>query len=477
MNEPQLGDLEPFIKTLESFKRIDLAIEVLEEFAKYAFNYEQLDNIAKCYFKLKYYNQAIKYSEKTLAVAGNSQQIYFARFNLINVYNHANYPEKALRYIKMNQAVIPNDINITLENAYSHFLINKKKEAESILNEALLTPNLSEELITKIKFNLGTYHLYRDEFQTGLRLFLEEGAKMKFWNTDTIFTRNINLNFETFERKVKAQKFIKWDGKPKPGKKLIIHAEAGIGDEIINFRFLKYIKDQRMDPYWYNSSQERKDLLSMFKRHGYNTIQSLREVDSDTEIYYVQSMHLPIVMGLEYPDLWYGSYLKPDSFYIKKWRHIKQNKPVIGIRWQGNPAYDQDLHRSVPLKQILDCFEGYDVKLVSLQKDNGLEEIDDRILDLSDQLNSWEDTLGLMSNLDLVITSCTSVAHASGAAGFPTVVMVPISAYYVWSHSMEQSPWYGNHVTLCRQEKPRVWDEPIKKLLQIIKQRFSHEAR
>ncbi|NDC96304.1 hypothetical protein EB077_13440, partial [bacterium] len=85
MNEPQLGDLEPFIKTLESFKRIDLAIEVLEEFAKYAFNYEQLDNIAKCYFKLKYYNQAIKYSEKTLAVAGNSQQIYFARFNLINV--------------------------------------------------------------------------------------------------------------------------------------------------------------------------------------------------------------------------------------------------------------------------------------------------------------------------------------------------------------------------------------------------------
>ena len=470
--EPQLGDLEPFVKTLEKFKRLDLAIDVLNEFGKYASNYDQYDNIAKCFFKLKLYNDAIKFSEKTLAVAGNSQQIYTARFNLINVYNHANYPEKAMRYIKMNQAVIPNDIDIILEKAYSHFLLNEKNEAERILTEALLVPNLPEEYITKIKFNLGTYFLYRDQFQQGLKLFLEEGAKMKFWNTESLFARNINFNFETFERKVKAQQFIKWDGVPKPGKKLIIHAEAGIGDEIINFRFMKKIVELGMDTYWYNSYTERKDLLQVFGRHGYKTIQSLGEVLSDSEIYYAQSMHLPIVMNLEYADLWYGPYIHADSVFIDKWKKIKSNKPTIGIRWQGNPAYDQDLHRSFPLQQLLDSLDGIDANLFSLQKDNGLEELDSRILDLSDRLNSWEDTLGVMENLDLIITSCTSVAHAAAALGKKTCVLVPISAYYVWSHSMDQSPWYGDHVKLFRQERPRVWDEPIAKL----KQWLHHEA-
>ena len=44
-----------------------------------------------------------------------------------------------------------------------------------------------------------------------------------------------------------------------------------------------------------------------------------------------------------------------------KW--IKKDKPAIGIRWQGNPAYDHDLHRSYPLKQVLDLFDGKDVDI------------------------------------------------------------------------------------------------------------------
>ena len=142
----------------------------------------------------------------------------------------------------------------------------------------------------------------------------------------------------------------------------------------------------------------------------------------------------------------------------------KKGKPSIGIRWQGNPMYDHDLHRSFPLQQVLDVFEGMDVNLYSLQRDHGLEEMTDDIVDLSSKLLTWEDTLGAMSNMDLVITSCTSIAHASAACGFKTVVMVPISAYYVWSHSTEQSPWYGDNVTLMRQQRPRVWDEPVKQL-------------
>jgi len=47
---------------------------------------------------------------------------------------------------------------------------------------------------------------------------------------------------------------------------------------------------------------------------------------------------------------------------------------------------------------------------------------------------------------------------------------VPISAYYTWSHSTKQSPWYGDNVTLLRQVKPRSWAEPIAELKDIFSQ-------
>jgi ADP-heptose:LPS heptosyltransferase len=83
-------------------------------------------------------------------------------------------------------------------------------------------------------------------------------------------------------------------------------------------------------------------------------------------------------------------------------------------------------------------------------------------------MNSFQETLGFIQNLDFVITSCTSIAHLAAASGKKVFVMVPISAYYVWSHSGDKSPWYGDNVTLLRQEKPRCWKAPLEKLKSIL---------
>ena len=68
----------------------------------------------------------------------------------------------------------------------------------------------------------------------------------------------------------------------------------------------------------------------------------------------------------------------------------------------------------------------------------------------------------------MVITTCTSVAHASASMGKKTFIFIPISAYYTWSHSTKQSPWYGDNVTLLRQQKPRSWNEPLLELKEIL---------
>ena len=458
-----IDDLEPFTMTLKNMGEAKLAKQVIDVFAKNAFSFEQQDNVSKCYFKLKYYEDAIKHGEKALVQAYSPQLMYVTRFNLINVYNHANYPEKALNYINANEKLIPNDPDLMLEKAYALFLSDKKFEAEKILHHVLKTyKDLPEETIVKIKFNLGTYYLYHDEFQKGLRHFILDGAKMRLWNTETIFSRNKGLNLPF------------WEGSPDV-KNLVIYAEAGSGDEIINIRFMKHLKERGINAYWYAVwhkelwKDERKGLLEIFKNSGFPVITKLEELKDIPDLKWTYSMHLPIYLNLEYKDLWEKPYISSSKEFDDKHK-LDGKSPRIGIRWQGSPAYDHDLHRSYPLKELYNVLEKIDGTFYSLQRDNGLDELKDcpKIIDLSDKLVSFQDTLGIIQNLDFVITSCTSIAHLAAASGKRVFVMVPISAYYVWSHSGDQSPWYGDHVTLIRQEKPRSWKEPIEKLKNIL---------
>jgi tetratricopeptide (TPR) repeat protein len=380
--------------------------------------------------------------------------------------------------------ITPDNAEIQLEKAYAYYLLNRKPEAQEILENVLKNADISEETKIKINFNLGTYYLYQDRFQEGLRKFILDGAKMKLWNTETIFNRNEELDLPF------------WQGSPDV-KHLIVYAEAGIGDEIINIRFMKHLKERGITPYWYAkwhgkaTNDERKGLTQVFTNNGFTVINDLAEVSKIPGVQWTYSMHLPIYLDLQYEDLWDGPYLKADQTFVKKWSlkiygyaweqltYYSGFKPLpdklpkrlkIGIRWQGNPAYDHDLHRSYPIKQLYEAIGNKDYYYYSLQRDHGLEELKDfpGISDLSSELETIEDLFGAIANLDIIITSCTSIAHAAASMGKRVIVMTPISAYYVWSHSGDKSPWYGDNVTLLRQQRPRVWDEPIAQLKEIL---------
>ena len=103
----------------------------------------------------------------------------------------------------------------------------------------------------------------------------------------------------------------------------------------------------------------------------------------------------------------------------------------VGIVWQGNPDHGLDRRRSVPLLAFAPLAEVPGVRLVSLQKGAGREqlpELADRLhlLDLADELEDFADTAALLSNLDLVITVDTAVAHLAGALGITVWLALPI---------------------------------------------------
>jgi hypothetical protein len=439
----------------------EVAISLLDALGKHSTTFPQFDEVAKSYFKIKQHLKALNYAEKALAsVPGNS---YDAKYNVINVANHANYPERAMTLIKQLEIINPHDTELQLEKAFSLFLLNRKSEAEAILRKQLDNPKNDEQVKTKIRFNLGTYELLRDEFQSGLRKFLFEGRKLDYW-------KKPQLPFEA------------WNGKVEPGRTIYVRAEAGIGDEFINVRFMNHLARLGMKPIWYS---ERKDISKIFRRCGYRVVNSVSDIDKNANPCWVHSMDLPVMLNLEYEDLWHGAYLSSNPQHvldestpeIQKLIHSKKIK--IGIRWQGNPSYDQDLHRSVPFENLFSVVRNTlpEAEIFSLQRDTGLEEMtgyEDNITRLHMYMNDYEDTLKMMDNIDLVITSCTSIGHASAAMGKETVVITPISAYYTWCHSTEKSPWYGENLTLLRQQKPRTWTEPLDELGALLNEKFAN---
>lgn len=467
--------LENIVKFLDDVKENKLANSVLDVFGKYAQTFDQFDDVSKTFFKIKNYDKAIKFGESAYAIASTPQEMYIIRHNLINVYNHNNYPTKALRYIKANEAVMEEDTDRDFEKAFSLFLLNRKQDAAELLRSKLEDETLTEEQRIKLEFNMGTYDLLDGNLQQGLRRFLLAGEQMGIWdNTKTFMTQPIENYGLT-----------KWNGEVKPDMNLLVIAEAGIGDEIINIRFTKNLQKLGINYVWLGLSS-RKDLVQIYKLNGINAVSDIKEIPKEflNSAYYIPSMQLPIFLECEYKDLWSENYLTViPEVYNNKWAEYfkKSSKLKIGIRWQGNPAYDQDLHRSIPLADIMDAIPDINTDdLFSIQRDTGLEELlpyrfinsdgysDSPIIDLSSKLETMYDLFACINNLDLVITSCTSVAHIAAAMGKKVVVIVPISCYYVWCNPTEKTPWYGVNVTVLYQKTPRTWKEPLIELTNYI---------
>jgi ADP-heptose:LPS heptosyltransferase len=83
----------------------------------------------------------------------------------------------------------------------------------------------------------------------------------------------------------------------------------------------------------------------------------------------------------------------------------------------------------------------------------------------------FADTFSIISQMDLVITSCTSIAHIAAAMGKEVCVFVPIMEYYVWTSSNEKSWWYGDNVHMLKQKRPRNWAEPLQQLKEFLNDR------
>jgi hypothetical protein len=182
-----------------------------------------------------------------------------------------------------------------------------------------------------------------------------------------------------------------WNGR-ETGKKLIIYAEQGKGDQI---QFSRFIPRNNYTILHCDPSLHR--LLAPLV----NEVLDKDNPELPPHDYHIPSMSLPFIRSSV-------PYLRATKADVE----IEGFK--IGIAWEGNPEYANNLMRSCPLK----LFKKLPGKLFMLQDQTHLPQEDCEDMELySIPLNDLYDTATLINAMDLIVSVDTSVLHLTGALG------------------------------------------------------------
>ncbi len=160
-------------------------------------------------------------------------------------------------------------------------------------------------------------------------------------------------------------------------------------------------------------------------------------------------------------------YLRADPARVEAWRRKLGGEGFrIGVCWQGSTQpYAAPMQRSFPLLELRAIAKIPGVRLISLQKHDGLDQLADLPGDMAVEVlgedfdagpDAFLDTAAVMSCCDLVISADTATAHLAGALGAPTWIALPHVPDWRWMLDRSDSPWYPT-VRLFRQVSEGDW--------------------
>lgn len=269
-----------------------------------------------------------------------------------------------------------------------------------------------------------------------------------------------------------------WKGEDLTGKTVFIHAEQGVGDQILFARFFPWISGLAARVIVCCSPQATVLLW------GYREfVEFLPEGAPVPEADYVIHMaslvyrygatldKIPIDPGIIRTMADKALNGAPVQVPIPEGLPFKPFR--IGICWTGNPAMDRNSDRSIPLEMLFQLASNPKIWLYSLQVGPASTDIDrigarDLICDQTYEFarRGYVATAAAMLQLDLVITCCTSIAHLAGALGLSAWVLLCEDPYWVWGRNTTQStPWWPS-LRLFRQQTMGEWKPVIDEVQQ-----------
>ena len=172
--------------------------------------------------------------------------------------------------------------------------------------------------------------------------------------------------------------------------------------------------------------------------------------------FYLPAMSAPIQLGYQNSADIDGSPYIPTS--------VDTVPNRVGLRWSGLPAYEHQTKRLFPHELLFNVMKGR-ANYINLQRDEGEEHRPDWVEKVD--LSTWTETATAISSCEMVVTSCTCIAHLAGAMGVPTMIIIPHVPYYLWTYPGSSTPYYDS-ITLLRQTKPDDWLAPFMELADLL---------
>ena len=284
--------------------------------------------------------------------------------------------------------------------------------------------------------------------------FVKARAYLQIWYNQSVQSLNLSI----------------WHGESLDGKTLLVYADHGIGDYINFVRYLPVLAKQCKKLYF-------RATPSLWRILGDipNVVMTLEEPN---DYDYICSLYiLPHVVGLddfnnipqEVP------YLHREPDLTAQWaQKLPKGGFRIGIAWQGTPGGPLDRGRSIPVAQYAPIARLPGVKLISLQMNHALDQLDHlpegmEVTTLGPEFNAGPDnvvdTAAVMQSLDMIISTDTSVPHIAGALGLPVWIILRPLPDWRWLQDREDSPWYPT-MRLFRQKETGNWEEVIERIVQ-----------
>lgn len=253
-----------------------------------------------------------------------------------------------------------------------------------------------------------------------------------------------------------------WRGEtPPPGSTLAVYAEQGYGDTLMFARFLPLVAE-RFARVMFHCPEALVRLMRCLAIPNLSVLGP--EAPLQTEgLFHIRLGSLPAITGTTLATLPPPARMELNKPVAELWaqRLAPLPRPRIGLCWAGATLHGIGMARSIEPGQLRPLLEIPGIRWVSLQM--GPANPPPGMHDPMAQVKDFLDTACIISQLDLVISVDTSVAHLAGMLGVPTWLLDRYESDWRWLASQGYVSWYpGLHV--FRQSRPDVWADVIEQV-------------
>ena len=380
---------------------------------------------------LHHYRQALKFAPKSIEI----------RYNLALFAQERERLEEALQgyaellRLQPDHAEASNNLGNTL------LALGRPREAAMSYRQTLTHDPHSVEA----HWNLGLVQLLLGQFDEGW-----VGHEWRFGQKDT--------TPRSFPQPM-------WDGSALGGRRILLHAEQGLGDTLQFVRYAPLV--QQRGGFVVLECQE--PLLRLLGGvRGVDRLVAKGHPLPDFDC------HAPL---LSLPGIFRTTldtipatvpYLQVNSAEVARWRKIIRSHAgmksalKVGVTWAGNPRHKNDRNRSISGVELSALAGLDDTMFFGLQK-AAAGAPDLKMVELLDESSDFLDTAAILLNLDLLISVDTSVAHLAGALGRPVWTMLPFAPDWRWMLDRPDTPWYPS-MRLYRQARRKDWAEVLQRV-------------